>query len=131
MVIKEITPLRKQEFRKHISAMASHLKDLEKLGVEEAEVFDFFYRWIHGEEIFTAKFYRNSDDTNFIYETNFPKHFEYFMEFIIKETEPEQENVSELNQNEETQKTSVKSEEKKKVKLKVGKKKSKMKKNKI
>lgn len=84
MVIKEITPLRKQEFKRNISGIISHLKELQKLGVHETEVFDFFYRWLHNEDIFTAKFYRNKEDTNFTYESNFPNHFEYFKIFITE-----------------------------------------------
>lgn len=94
MVIKKITTLRKKEFTNSMLGISSHLRSLDKLGISEVEILDFLHRLVHEQELFTARFYRDEVTGKFIYESNFPDHFEYYKLLITKDVTIE-ENMDE------------------------------------
>lgn len=109
MVIKEVTPLRKQEFHNQLNKIIEALSELRRLGVANEDIIGFLYKWNKGKTIFKAKFYIDPVTNYFAYKTNFPDHFDYFKQYVKKEkpTEdqptPENDSInSELDEASET-----------------------------
>lgn len=123
--IKELTPLRKQQFIENIKKIGLCMDELQKLGLSDRDVLEFLYRWSNCDVIFQAKFYWNAKKNKFVYKTDFPKHFEYFQQLISKEN-----NLFEVTPSEKAEEqTHVKKRifKKNKVNFKIKKKKSKSK----
>ena len=102
MVIKKITSLRKKEFKNNIMGIIAHINNLDKIGVSDIEILDFFHRVAHEKEIFSAKFYRDEETGKFVYESNFPNHFEYYEQFITKDA-THQENVHDNHESDKSE----------------------------
>lgn len=96
MVIKQITPHRKNIFTQNLKVILQAMYELEKIGVSNKEISEFLYSWLHKKTIFKGKLTYDFTTGKFTHVSNYPVHLEYYEQLLRKSENRSVENIDEI-----------------------------------